>query len=173
MRERWILLGIAFVAVAVPLVVWWVLTQQAHQTTSAFLWIPKVNAFINSGVTLLLIVAFIAIKRRRIQWHRYCMTAALILSLLFLVLYLIYHSQVGDTPYGGKGFWRYVYYFILTTHILFSAVALPMVLYSYYLGFSGRYDRHRRWVRWTYPLWLYVAITGVLIYIFLSPYYAV
>jgi putative membrane protein len=100
------------------------------------------------------------------------MMSALILSTLFLLSYIFYHTLKGeDTRFGGEGFIRYVYYFVLATHIILAMIILPLVLKTFSKALLGRISEHRQWAKWTFPLWLYVSITGVLVYVFLAPYY--
>lgn len=133
--------------------------------------LPLLNACINSAVSVLLVAGFIFIRQRRIALHRTCMMSAFALSSLFLISYVLYHLQTESTRFGGEGVIRYVYYFILLTHILLAAGVLPLVLLSVYRGLSGQYVKHRRIARWTFPIWLYVSVTGVIVYLMISPYY--
>jgi len=130
------------------------------------------NAIINSLVTLLLIWAFIAIKQRKYVLHKKLMIAAIILSLLFLISYICHHLFAGETKYGGEGGLKYFYYFILATHIPLAGIILPFILFTAYRSLSGDYARHKKLSKITYPIWLYVAITGVLVYLLISPYYS-
>jgi len=133
--------------------------------------LPRLNAIINGTCTILLILSFYQIKRRNITAHKSLNITAFVLSSLFLVSYIIFHATGIQTSYGGQGAIRYIYYFILITHIILAAVVLPLVLFSFYSGLSMKVARHRRLVRWSYPIWLYVTITGVVVYIMISPYY--
>jgi putative membrane protein len=131
----------------------------------------KINAGINSTVTLLLIAALIAVLRKKYLLHKYLMVSALVLSSLFLISYICHHLFAGETKFGGEGTARYIYYFILGTHIVLAAVILPFILFTTYRAMIGDWKKHRRsgWITW--PIWLYVAITGVLVYFMISPYY--
>ena|SRR5437764_3528493 len=131
----------------------------------------KFNAVINSIVSLLLIVALIAVKSKNYLLHKRIMISAIVLSCLFLISYICHHLFAGETKYGGSGSIRYVYFFILGTHIILAAVILPFRLFSAYRGLTGEYARHRKLSRITWPIWLYVSITGVLVYLLISPYY--
>lgn len=131
----------------------------------------KINAIINSCVSVLLIAAFIAIKNKRYVRHRNLMLAAMVLSILFLVSYIAHHLLAGDTKFGGEGAIRYIYFFILITHIFLAAIILPFILYTAYRSFTGEFEKHRKLAKYTWPLWLYVSITGVLVYLLISPYY--
>lgn len=130
-----------------------------------------VNAIINSAVAVLLIAALIAVKTKKYFLHKKLMMAALVLSIIFLLSYVAHHLLAGDTKFGGEGAIRYFYFFILMTHIPLAAIALPFILFSAYRGLTGEYEQHKKIVKITWPLWLYVAITGPVIYYLISPYY--
>lgn len=129
------------------------------------------NAIVNSAVTILLIAALVAVKNKNYVAHKKMMMAAMILSILFLVSYIGHHLLAGETKYGGEGPLRYIYYFILATHIPLAAVILPFILFTAYRGLTGEFAAHRKLSKYTWPLWLYVSITGVLVYLLISPYY--
>lgn len=133
--------------------------------------LPALNATINGTVSVLLIAGFLLIRQKRIETHRKVMTASILLSVLFLVSYVLYHSTHDSTPYGGEGMLKYIYFFILISHILLAIVIVPLVLISFTRALSARYDRHRKIARITLPLWLYVSISGVIVYLMISPYY--
>lgn len=144
-----------------------------HEVLPAWVqFLPKLNAMINGTCAVLLIISFYYIRRKNIRVHKALNIAALILSCLFLISYLIFHSGGVETKFGGTGFIRYVYYFILITHIILAAIVLPLVLLSFYRGMTMQVERHRRLVRWAFPIWLYVTISGVLVYLMISPYYS-
>lgn len=130
-----------------------------------------INAVINSAVSLLLVWALIAVKGKNYLLHKKLMFTAIILSVLFLVSYIAHHLLAGDTVYGGEGSIRYFYYFILITHIILAAIILPFILFTAYRSLTGEYDKHKKLARYTWPLWLYVSVTGVLVYLMISPYY--
>lgn len=139
------------------------------------LWVqflPKLNAMINGTCAVLLIVSFYFIMKKNIRMHKILNVTALVLSSCFLISYLIFHSAGVETKYGGEGSIRYVYYFILITHIILAAIVLPLVLLSFYRGMKMQVEKHRKLVRWTFPIWLYVTISGVLVYLMVSPYYS-
>ena len=134
--------------------------------------LPKINAGINSTVSVLLILGFLFIRLRKITWHRRMMLSAFGLSALFLVFYVLYHLAVGHTPYCDEGPVSDIfYYFILFSHIGLSVFIVPLASFSIYRALSERFDRHRRLAKITLPLWLYVSVTGVLVYFFISPCY--
>ncbi len=134
--------------------------------------LPPVYASINGLTALILIVAVWAIKNGKRQMHQTLMTTCIVLSLIFLVLYVAYHMTSDSTPYGGEGMIRYVYYFILITHILLSVAIIPLVLKTYARAYLKNFASHRKLARITFPIWLYVAVTGVVVYLMISPYYA-
>lgn len=133
--------------------------------------LPHLNAMINTATSILLILGLILIKNKNQEAHRKVMTFAFVLGGLFLVFYVLYHLTNPSTTYGGEGGMRYVYYFILISHIGLSLVVLPLVLRAFYFAVTGDYGRHKRLVKFAYPIWLYVSITGVLAYLLISPYY--
>lgn len=136
------------------------------------LFLPTFNAMINGTCGVLLVISLYFIKKGNIQMHKRLNVTAFLLSSVFLVSYIIFHSTGIKTTYGGQGSIRYFYYFILITHIILAAVVLPLVLLSFHRGFQMQVERHRKLVRWSYPIWLYVTISGVLVYIMISPYYS-
>jgi putative membrane protein len=132
--------------------------------------LPAVNATLNSLSTVFLISGLVAILRRNYALHMRLMFSALVTSAGFFVCYVIYHNAHGDTRFPGTGWVRPIYFTILISHISLSAVAVPLILSSFYLSLSGRYSLHRRVSRITFPIWLYVSITGVVVYAFLKAY---
>jgi putative membrane protein len=128
--------------------------------------LPAMNAGINSTVSILLIMALYFIRRKNIAAHKTVMVSALVLSIFFLVSYVLYHSAHGDVKYGGTGFWKGTYFFVLGTHILLSMAVVPLALFAVYRGLSNSVARHKKIVRWAWPIWLYVSITGVIVYLF-------
>ena len=130
-----------------------------------------VNAILNTAVSILLIVALVLVKAKKFTAHRNTIIVAMVLSILFLVSYISHHILAGDTRFGGEGTIRYIYFFILSTHILLAAIILPFILFTAYRGLSGEYVRHKKLARYTWPLWLYVSITGPIVWLMISPYY--
>ena len=126
--------------------------------------LPLVNAILNGIATLLLIVGYIAIRRRRILIHRGAMLAAFATSVLFLISYLVYHASAGSRPFTGRGLVRILYFTILISHIVLAAVIPPLAGITLWRALHGRFDRHVRIARWTLPLWLYVSVTGLIVY---------
>ena len=130
------------------------------------------NAIVNSAVSILLVWAFIAVRNRKYELHKKLMLVAMVLSVLFLLSYIAHHLLATETRYGGPHDWLfYVYLFILITHIALATIILPFILYTAYRSLSGEYARHKKLARYTWPLWLYVSITGVVVYLLISPYY--
>lgn len=133
--------------------------------------LPPVYATINTITALLLVLAVVMIRKGKQKTHELFMKSAIVLSVIFLVLYVIYHMTSDSTPYGGEGAIRYIYFFLLISHILLSIIVIPFVLITYVRAISGRFIMHKKIARITFPLWLYVAVTGVIVYFMISPYY--
>ena len=129
--------------------------------------LPALNAGLNSLATVLLLAGYRNIRRRRVAAHRACMVTAFCVSTLFLASYLTYHAQVGSVPFQRQGWIRPVYFTILLTHIVLAGAIVPLTLITLCRAWRQRFDRHRRIARWTLPLWLYVSVTGVVIYVML------
>lgn len=135
------------------------------------LFLPPIYASINGLTAVLLVFAVIAIKRGNRKLHERLNTIAIACSALFLVMYVAYHMTSNSTPFGGEGAIKYVYYFILITHILLSIVIIPFVLITFMRARLGKFPEHKKIAKITFPLWLYVAVTGVIVYLMISPYY--
>lgn len=133
--------------------------------------LPLLNAIFNSFTFLFLVCALFAIKKRNVDVHRKFIYAAFCTTALFLVSYVAYHYLSPSTPYGGVGILAAFYYFVLITHIILAAAIVPLALTSVARAWNREHERHRKIVRWTMPIWLYVSFTGVLVYILISPYY--
>jgi putative membrane protein len=136
-----------------------------------FSFLPPIYASINGLTAVLLIAAVVAIKNNKRRLHEALMKTCIFLSASFLVMYILYHLTSESTRFGGEGMIRYLYFFILVTHILLSVAVIPFVLFTYARASVGDFERHRRLAKFTFPLWLYVAITGVVVYLMISPYY--
>lgn len=134
--------------------------------------LPAFHATLNGVTAVLLLLGYMLIRSGKVAWHRAVMLSAFTLSCAFLISYLIYHSQAPDSEYGGEGWVRSAYFFILISHIGLAPVVLPLALYAVVRALRGEFPRHRRVARWTFPLWLYVAVTGVIVYLMMAPYYA-
>lgn len=133
--------------------------------------LPPIYATINAITALILILAVVQIKKGNRQGHEKLIKFAIVLSVLFLVLYVLYHMTSDSTPFGGEGAIKYIYYFILLTHILLSIAVIPFVLITYVRGITNNIEKHKKIAKITFPLWLYVAVTGVIVYVMISPYY--
>lgn len=133
--------------------------------------LPPIYATINGLTALLLVVAVVLIKQGKRRLHEVLMKTCIGLSALFLVMYVAYHLTSEATPYGGQGAIRYIYFFILITHICLSIGVIPFVLFTFVRALTGSFERHRRLAKITFPLWLYVAVTGVIVYLMISHYY--
>ena len=134
--------------------------------------LPPIYATINGVTALLLVAAVIAIKNGNRKLHENLMKTAIACSVVFLGLYVAYHMTSDSTPYGGEDPIKFVYYFILITHIILSIIIIPLVLTTYVKAWSQQFDKHKKIAKITFPIWLYVAITGVIVYVMISPYYA-
>ena len=133
--------------------------------------LPAVNATLNAMAAIFLTTGYVLIRRGRREQHKRCMLAALTTSALFLVCYVVYHANTGSRPFSGQGVVRVVYFAILITHVTLAAAILPLALTTATRGLTAQYDRHVRIARWTLPLWLYVSVTGVVIYLMLYRLY--
>jgi putative membrane protein len=133
--------------------------------------LPPIYASLNGLTAVLLTASFISIKNGNRVRHELLNKTCIGLSASFLVMYILYHITSGETSYGGEGVIRYVYFFILITHIILSIVVIPFVLFTFSRALAGNFERHRRLAKFTFPLWLYVAVTGVIVYLMISPYY--
>lgn len=172
-NNKKIRVGIIGVSVIVPLLVAFLYTKVKifHVAGLDLSFLPGFNACINSITFVLLIVALIAVKKKMYILHRTLMSSAIFLSMIFLVSYVIFHSLYQETSFGGVGLMKMGYYFILISHILLSAIVLPLVLFAFYHALVGNYEVHKKIVKFAYPVWTYVALTGVVVYLMISPYY--
>lgn len=132
---------------------------------------PFFHAIINGLTAVLLLVGYSLIKNNKMNLHRNVMMSAFVLSVVFLVSYVISKISHEPVPFGGEGLMRYIYFFILISHIVLSGIIVPLVLFTMYRALTGQYEKHKKIAKWTFPIWLYVSITGVLVYIFMYPYY--
>jgi putative membrane protein len=168
--NKWIVV----LAIAIPLVVA-VLSRVKLQDfgieVEPLSFLPPIYAAINGLTALVLVAAVIAIKNKNRKLHERLMTFAIILSVAFLVMYVAYHMTSDSTAFGGEGVVKYIYYFILITHILLSIVIIPFVLITYVRAITNNIERHKKIAKITFPMWLYVAVTGVIVYVMISPYY--
>jgi len=168
--NKWIIFLSIFIPVAVALL-FVVKLKDLGIDAKPLPFLPPIYATINGVTAVLLVIAVWAIKNGKIQLHQNLMKSAIACSLMFLLMYIAYHMTTPSTKFGGEGAIRYVYFFILLTHILLSIAIIPLVLVTYVRALAQRFDKHRKIARITFPLWLYVAITGVIVYLMISPYY--
>tara|TARA_R110002050_G_scaffold179118_3_gene312460 strand:- start:112077 stop:112613 length:537 start_codon:yes stop_codon:yes gene_type:complete len=161
---------ITIVSIIVPIVVA-ILFGVKIPNVAPLSFLPPIYASINGITAVLLIIAVFAIKNGKRKVHQNIMTTCIGLSLVFLVLYIGYHMTSESTKFGGEGAIKYIYYFILFTHIVLSIAIIPLVLRTYAKAYLQKFEAHRKLAKITFPIWLYVAITGVIVYIMISPYY--
>lgn len=163
--NKWIIA----LSVMIPVVV--VILFGVRLDVEPLTFLPPIYATINGITAVLLIWAVVAIKNGNRTLHERLVKTAITCSVLFLAMYVAYHMTSDSTPYGGEGTLKYVYYFVLITHIVLSVVVIPFVLVTYVRGISGSFARHRKIAKITFPIWLYVAVTGVIVYLMIAPYY--
>jgi len=160
---------IKIISVAIPLVVAILFNVRIDYELPIFL--PPIYAAINALTSVLLVLALMAIKSKKIQLHQRLMQTCIVLSLVFLVMYIAYHMTTDPTPFGGEGYIKILYFFILISHILLSIALIPLVLISYVRAFQKEFPSHKKISKITFPIWLYVALTGVIVYLMIDPYY--
>lgn len=168
--SKWIIILSIFIPIAVALL-FVIKLKDFGIDVKPLPFLPPIYAAINGITAVLLIIAVWAIKNGKVRLHQNLMKSAIGCSLLFLVMYIAYHMTTPSTKFGGEGAIRYVYFLILVTHILLSIAIIPLVLVTYVRALAKRFDKHKKIARITFPLWLYVAITGVVVYLMISPYY--
>ncbi len=169
--NKWIVV----LSIAIPLVVallFGVNLRKMGYDVKPLTFLPPIYATINGVTAIVLVWAVWAVKNGKRTLHERLMKLAITLSVLFLGMYVAYHMTSESTKYGGEGILRYIYFFILITHICLSVVIIPFVLVTYVRALAQNFDRHKKLARITYPLWLYVAVTGVVVYLMISPYYS-
>ncbi len=165
-----VIIGLS-IAVPVIVLVLMLLPERYNMFGADTITFPLFHAILNFSTAVLLIIGYFFMSIRNYVYHRNTMIAAFGLSVVFLVSYVLSKISNEPVPYGGEGLMRYVYFFILITHIILSAIIVPLVLFTMYRGLSGQYNKHSKIARWTFPIWLYVAITGVMVFLFMMPYY--
>lgn len=161
-------------SIAIPVVVAVLFSVNLHDLgydVKPLSFLPPIYAAINGLTAVLLFWAVRAVKKGNRQLHERLIKVCIACSVAFLAMYVAYHMTSIETKFGGEGAIRYVYFFILITHILLSIIIIPFVLVTFVRGISGAYERHKKLARITYPMWMYVAVTGVIVYIMISPYY--
>lgn len=160
---------IVILSIAIPVAVAILFGVKIDMELPVFL--PPIYATINAVTALVLVLAVFQIKKGNRAVHEKLMKLAIVLSVLFLVMYVLYHMTSDSTKFGGEGTIKYIYYFILLTHILLSIIVIPFVLITYVRAITNNIEKHKKIAKITFPLWLYVAVTGVVVYIMISPYY--
>ena len=165
---------IVFLSIIIPLIVgalFGVNLRKMGFDVEPLTFLPPIYATINGITALLLVAAFLAIKNKKIELHKTLMTTAIGCSVLFLMMYVAYHMTSDSTSYGGEGVMKTIYFIILISHIFLSIIIIPFVLITYVRAITKNFERHKKIARITFPIWLYVAVSGVIIYIMISPYY--
>ena len=161
--SRWIIAGLSlvvFIGVALVLLV----SSRTAPRQIGTLVLPIVSALLNGTSAVLITVGYLCIRQRKVTAHKTCMVTAFVLSSLFLVTYLIHHAQVGSVPFSGRGWLRGVYFAVLIPHVTLAAFVVPLALTTIYRGWTSRFTKHARIARWTLPIWLYVSLSGVIVY---------
>lgn len=165
---------ISILSVLIPIVVALLLFMPS-KIDNAGAWVyflPHFNGIINTATSILLLAGFWFISKGNITYHKNAMVSAFVLGSLFLVSYVIYHASTDSTPFGGEGWIRPVYFTILISHIILAAVVVPFVLFAFYYALSNKIEKHKKVVKFTLPIWLYVSVTGVIVYLMIKPYYS-
>jgi putative membrane protein len=172
LNQKKSLLWIRVLSIAVPLLVAVLISLPQKLDLGDWVYtLPHVIGGINTLTSLCLIIAIVDIKSKNIKVHKAFNTTALVLGALFLLCYVTYHASAPSTAFGGEGSIKYVYYFLLISHILLSIGVVPLVLLAFFYAWSGKFEKHKEMVRFTFPIWLYVSVTGVIVYFMISPYY--
>jgi len=170
LKEKRFNRGIIVVSIVIPVVVA-LLFRVRIPNVEPLSFLPPIYATINGITAVLLIIAVWAIKNGKRSLHQRIMTSCIALSLVFLAMYVAYHMTSDSTSFGGEGYVKYIYYFILITHIFLSVAIIPLVLLTFAKAYVKNFERHKKLAKITFPIWLYVAITGVVVYLMISPYY--
>ena len=159
------------IPIAVALLMWFPDVFAIESNTIDFSSLPFFHAVLNGSTAILIFTGYVLIKNKKAQLHKAAMLSAFVLSSVFLISYVVSKLTNAPVPFGGEGFIRPLYFFILISHIVLSVPVLPLALLSIYRGMTGEIAKHKKLVKWTFPIWMYVAITGVLVYVLMSPYY--
>lgn len=162
------------ISLLIPMVIAVLIFLPKGETNEIEPWIfslPFYNAIINTLTAIFLITGFYFIKNGNVVNHKRCMISAFVLGCIFLILYILYHSNAPSTKFGGEGIIRYVYFSLLISHILLAFIVVPLVLSAIYFAVSQKIEKHKKIVKFTFPVWLYVSISGVIVYLMISPYY--
>ncbi len=164
---------IAIIAIVLPVAVAILYYLPKGDASELVRSIPKFNAMLNGATFVVLVMGIVAIKKGNKVLHGNLMKSAFMLGVLFLIGYVTYHSQVESTHFGGEGTVKYVYFFLLITHIVLAAGLAPMVLVTISRALKGDFEGHKKIAKWTYPIWMYVSVTGIIVYLMIAPYYPV
>lgn len=167
--KNWIIAISIVIPVAVAVLLF--MPQKLDVGAEWVYFLPHLNAVMNSAASIALILGLVFVKQKKYSYHGATMSVAFGLGAIFLVSYVIYHGAGESTTFGGEGWIRPVYYGLLISHILLAAVALFPILFAYYYGFTDQRAKHRKVVKFAYPIWLYVSLSGVIVYLMISPYY--
>ncbi len=159
------------IAVNVIITVLFFMPKHHHNIPFDLTIFPRMNAIFNSFTFVFLLAALYFIIKKNVKMHKRFIFAAFTTTALFLISYLIYHSLAPDTHFGGEGIVKYIYFFVLITHIILAPVIVVLALFTLTWGLKMKVERHRKWAHWTMPLWLYVSLTGVIVFLMISPYY--
>ena len=162
---------IAWVITAAVLLLVVLMRKIKIETSIDFTFLPAVYSTLNAVTAVILMAGLYFIKQKKVELHRKAMSLSVLTSLLFLLGYVLYHITTPETKYGGEGAIRSVYFFLLITHVVLAAVIFPFILFTFIRAYTGFFDRHRQMARWVYWVWLYVALTGPVLYFMISPYY--
>jgi len=162
------------ISLLIPMVIAVLIFLPKGETNEIKPWIfslPFYNAIINTLTAIFLITGFYFIKNGNVVNHKRCMISAFVLGCMFLIFYVLYHSNAPSTKFGGEGIIRYVYFSLLISHILLAFIVVPLVLFAIYFAVFQKIEKHKKIVKFTFPVWLYVSISGVIVYLMISPYY--
>lgn len=163
---------IAWVITAAVLLLVVLMRKIKIDTSIDFTFLPAVYSTLNALTAVILIAGLYFIKNRQTENHRKAMSLSVLTSLLFLLGYVLYHITTEETKFGGEGTIRYVYFFLLITHVILAAVIFPFILFTFIRAYTNQFERHKKMARWVYWVWLYVAITGPVLYFMIKPYYS-
>jgi len=162
---------ITIISILIPLVIAILMVLPDRDPQGTLSGLPLFHGTLNGLTAILLLFGLYFVKSMKIIQHKFCMLTAFLLSSMFLISYVIYHYNTGHISYGGEGIIRFIYFFILITHIILATTIVPLALLAIYRALTDQIEKHKKIVRWTFPLWLYVAVTGVLVYLMMRPYY--
>ena len=162
---------VSFIIPAIVMVLLLLPKADSGQVKSWIYSLPLYNAIINTLTAVLLVAGVLFIKNAKVNYHKICMISAFVLGVIFFIFYLTYHSNAASTKFGGEGSIRLFYFFFLISHILLAFIVVPLVLSAIYFAVTDKIEKHKRIVKYTFPVWLYVSVSGVIVYLMISPYY--